>query len=289
MMTRRGQGLICYYIFCGILQQGVNGFAGISDVNVGNRITKARSFQANAASADTRDLGLDVFDGEKTTKNLEHAEQDVLDLADLSVVQVKEMLLDLLPRMTGLDEEFRAVESYVNTLEGRYMPVQTLEFLNLAMSGEWQLLFSTNLAGGPKPNFRLRELIQRIEPGTLNGNITNEATWDLADDGSTFDTSGTFSAMCSYEINQGSRMVTDLDDHVLSLAKGSKVRTEVPALVGMLHRAMPKELFDPSEHAMDTTYLDGDLRIVRMAGPRLEGVRDIYIRKGSIEINPSAS
>ena len=84
-------------------------------------------------------------------------------------------------------------------------------------------------------------------------------------------------------------MVTDLDDHVLNLAKGSKVPKDVPALVGMLHRAMPKELFDPSEHAMDTTYLDGDLRIVRMAGPRLEGVRDIYIRKGSIEINPSAS
>ena len=282
MMPRRG---IWYYIICGILLHCVNGFVGICDVNVGGRITKASSLQVNAASADTREAGLDVLDGEKTTESLEQAQQDVLDLTDLSVMQVKEMLLDLLPRMTGLDEEFRAVESYVNALEGRYMPVQTLEFLNLAMSGEWQLLFSTNLAGGPKPNFRLRELLQRIEPGTLNGNITNQATWDLADDGSTFDASGTFSAKCSYEINQGSRMVTDLDDHVLNLAKGSKVPKDVPALVGMLHRAMPKELFDPSEHAMDTTYLDGDLRIVRMAGPRLEGVRDIYIRKGSIEIN----
>jgi hypothetical protein len=55
----------------------------------------------------------------------------------------------------------------------------------------------------------------------------------------------------------------------------------------MLHRAMPKEMFDPNDHAMDTTYLDGDLRIVRLTGPKFEGVRDIFMRRGSMEINPT--
>ena len=83
-------------------------------------------------------------------------------------------------------------------------------------------------------------------------------------------------------------MVVDVDDHVLELAKGSKVPQDVKGVVGALSRAVPNELFDPSEHAVDTTYLDGDLRIVRMTGPKFEGVRDIFIREGSMEINPEA-
>jgi hypothetical protein len=101
-----------------------------------------------------------------------------------------------------------------------------------------------------------------------------------------FDATGVFTVKCKYTINQGARMVMDLEDHVLEPARGSKIPKDVPALVGCLHRAMPTELFDPSEHAMDTTYLDTDLRIVRMTGPNFEGVRDIFIRRGSIVINP---
>jgi hypothetical protein len=242
------------------------------------------------------------------------------ELEKLDTMEVKRRLLDLVPRMMGTTEDFRKVEAYVNKLEERYTPVQTLEFLNMILDGEWQLLFSTNLSGGPKPNFRLRELCQNIQTNDLNGSITNVATWDLANNNNkeeskdsnkdkenrgsgvgfgkfpsstsaptspvVFDSSGTFSAKCTYKINQGARMVVDLDDHVLELAKGSAVPNDVEKLVGLLHRTIPKELFDPNDHAIDTTYLDGDLRIVRMTGPRLEGVRDIFIRRGSMEINP---
>lgn len=56
---------------------------------------------------------------------------------------------------------------------------------------------------------------------------------------------------------------------------------------GLLHRALPKEIFDPNGHAMDTTYLDVDLRIVRFTGVTHEGVRNIFMRQGSIVINPA--
>jgi hypothetical protein len=209
----------------------------------------------------------------------------------ISSMSVKDRLVDLLPRMTGQEEEFRTVESYVNTLEDEYQPALTLDFSNLAMQGEWQLLFSTNLAGTPNPTkFRLRELIQRVECNQLEGSITNEATWDLAEEGDgNFDITGTFSVKCSYEINQGSRMLLTLDDHVLKPSRGSKIPQDVQALVGLLHRAMPKELFDPSEHSADTTYVDGNLRIVRYTGARLEGVRDIFIRRGALEVDPTAT
>jgi hypothetical protein len=206
-----------------------------------------------------------------------------------NTMTVKDKLVDLLPRMTGLDEEFRTVESYVNTLEEDYQAAQTLDFLNFAMQGEWQLLFSTNMAGTPNPSkFRLRELIQRVECNQLEGMVTNEVLWDLAEEGDgNFDVTGTFLVQCSYEINQGARMLLSLEDHVLKPSRGSKIPQDVQALVGLLHRAMPKELFDPSEHAADTTYLDGNLRIVRYTGPRLEGVRDIFIRRGALEVDPT--
>ncbi len=222
----------------------------------------------------------------------EQNEEETEDLSTMDTMEIKSHLLDLLPRMTGTPEEYNRVESYVNTLEDRYVPVQTLDFLNLAMSGEWQLLFSTNIGGPPRPNFRLRELYQKIESKGSNGTIINEAAWDWAQDhegsslATSFDAHGTFSIKCSYSINQGARMVLDLNDHAISLSKGSTVPKDVEKLVALLYRAIPAELFDPSDHAMDTTYLDGDLRIVRMTGPKFEAVRGIFIRRGSVQINP---
>ena len=200
---------------------------------------------------------------------------------------VRDLLVDLLPRMTGQKDEFRQVEDYINALEDKYVPVQTLDFLNLAMGGDWQLLFSTNRLGIPNTKLRLRELVQRIDTKNLNGTVTNVARWDLAEEvPGVFDCSGTFAVKCDYSINQGARMNVDLKDHVLELARGSKVPADVEGLVGMLSGAMPSELFDPNELAMDTTYIDEKIRIVRLTGSRLEGVRNVFIRSGAVEVSP---
>lgn len=65
-------------------------------------------------------------------------------VAKLSPTEVKSRLLELLPSMMGTDSEFRLVESYVNALEDAYVPAQTIDFLNLCMAGEWQLVRLTN-------------------------------------------------------------------------------------------------------------------------------------------------
>ena len=259
---------------------------------------------ATTTTTTTEDFEVPVEDEEQG--NEKESDPFMVELEDVDTMEVKRRLLDLVPKMMGTADEFKQVEAYVNTLEQRYQSIQTLDFLNLALEGEWQLLFSTNLSNvRPKPYFRLRELCQNIQTNNLQGSIVNVATWDLANDynqdedglapgtaaasTAVFDSSGTFSAKCSYSINQGARMVVDLDDHVLELAKGSSVPHDVENLVGLLHRSIPKELFDPAEHAIDTTYLDADLRIARMTGPRLEGVRDIFIRRNSMQINPGLS
>lgn len=206
------------------------------------------------------------------------------DISALPYLEVKTRLLDLLPKLMGSSEEFRLLEIYVNALEDKYAPPQTLEFLNLAMGGEWQLLFSTNLKGGPKTNFRLRDMFQIVEPQQLKGSVTNTVLWDYAEDSVTFDATGTFSVKCNYSINQGARMSMNLDEHILKPSRGSKIPSDVPALAGLLYRAMPTEFFDPSNHGMDTTYLDGNLRIVRITGAQFEGVRNIFIRRESFDI-----
>lgn len=130
-------------------------------------------------------------------------------------------------------------------------------------------------------------MFQRVESASMNspkGTVSNEVSWQLAENGVSFDALGSFTVVCSYEINRGARLELNLKDSILKLGKGSSLPEDIESLIGLMNRAMPKELFDPSDHAMDTTYLDGDMRITRMTGPRFEGVRDIFVRKGSMEI-----
>ncbi|CAJ1966443.1 unnamed protein product [Cylindrotheca closterium] len=191
-------------------------------------------------------------------------EEITVDVNSLDTLEVKKRLLELLPRMTGSSTEFREVETLVNTLEDRHKPVLTLDFLNLAMAGEWQLLFSTSLSSRPRQNFRITEMFQRVESVSMNsqkGTVANEVSWELAENELSFDASGLFTVVWS------------------------PLPEDLESLIGLINSAMPKELFDPSDHAVDTTYLDGDLRITRMTGPRFEGVRDIFIRRGSMKID----
>lgn len=94
----------------------------------------------------------------------------------MNPTQIKEKILDLLPRMTGTSEEFRLVEDYINALEDKFIPPQTLDFLNLAMVGEWQFLFTSNQLGRPSPKLRLTELIQKVEVDGFDGKLTNKVS-----------------------------------------------------------------------------------------------------------------
>lgn len=94
----------------------------------------------------------------------------------MNPTQIKEKLLDLLPRMKGTKEEFKYVEAYINALEDKFIPPQTLDFLNLAMVGEWQFLFTSNQLGRPSPKLRLTELVQKIEVNGFDGKMTNRVS-----------------------------------------------------------------------------------------------------------------
>jgi hypothetical protein len=254
-------------------------------------IATTNAFQAPAFHARKRiatSLQVSAASGTGFGKIEEHEKNpEQRSLSSMRPDEIKELLLDLLPRMTGTSEEFKKVEDYVNALEDKFLPPQTLGFLNLAMAGEWQFLFTTNQLGRPSPLLRLTELIQKVDINGLEGKIVNQASWDWVDQGNTFDVNGNFASTLTYNINQGARMTLNDDlDLAIDLRKGSNVPSDMDKLVGLIYRAMPTEMFDASNLALDTTYVDTDLRIVRLTGVRHEGVRNIFIRKGSIEINP---
>ena len=96
----------------------------------------------------------------------------------MDVPELKTRLIELIPRMKGSRDEFRQVEAYVNALEDKFTPPQTLGFLNLAMAGDWQFLFTTNQLGMPSPKLRLTSLVQRVEPQQHDGLIKNIVSSD---------------------------------------------------------------------------------------------------------------
>lgn len=98
------------------------------------------------------------------------------EISKLNPTEIKSKLLDLLPRMTGTPSEFKYVESYVNALEEKYIQPHTLDFLNLAMIGEWQFLFTTDQLGRPSRKLMLTELVQKVEVDGLKGTVTNKVS-----------------------------------------------------------------------------------------------------------------
>ena len=270
-------------------------YASNNKVIVGHGQSSSSSKTSNKQSKEDHDA--DDDDDDKNNNN--HVA--------LSLEDARAELLDLLPSMTGQAHEYRRVETLVNTLESQYEPIQTLEFLNLMQQGEWQLLFSTNLVNRPFVSplvFRMRELYHVMECNQLVGNLTARVVWDLAEDNKNnnnnnndvgtitttttpcFDCTGLFVVKSSYEILQGSRVAMTLQQHILQ-PKGQRLPQDCQGVVGYLYRVLPTQVFDPSHHSIDTTYLDGNLKIWRYTGPQYEGVRDIWIRRNALEINPT--
>jgi len=62
------------------------------------------------------------------------------DLNTLSITEIKTTLLEKLQASTILKEDLEYISDLVNVLEQKYVPVQTLEFLNFAMEGDWELV-----------------------------------------------------------------------------------------------------------------------------------------------------
>lgn len=71
--------------------------------------------------------------------------------------------------------------------------------------------------------------------------------WRLLDEG----INGRLEVGCDYGLDSRGRMNMSLRIH--RLLPDEKMPSDPEGLVGLLQRAMPRELFDPNEHALETT------------------------------------
>jgi hypothetical protein len=193
-----------------------------------------------------------------------------------------QLLSDWLSTMRGDAAELQPVEEWIQELEAAYRPPQTLGFFNWAQAGPWQFQFTTQYLNiTQRRSFRLRQVRQDLQCHDFQGNITNTCLWELSqkDDGH-FDCRGSFHIKGNYTLTSNGRLVWHPEsvDRTLLLSPGSARPNNASQLVQWLQRSLAKELFDPTQHAVDTTYLDANVRIVRYSGPRFEGVRNIFVR-----------
>ncbi|EKX33765.1 hypothetical protein GUITHDRAFT_120030 [Guillardia theta CCMP2712] len=183
------------------------------------------------------------------------------------------------------DEESRTmIRKCIAELEQQQIFPFDVNFFNFAVSGDWQLLYSTSRLLSPDTNLKVRDIRSRIDGGARE--LVHQARWEYREDvtgqAEELRTRGLFEVKCSYNMSEApsvpTRMIISVEELRLTPEPLNRPPKNPEALVGALQRALPKEFFDPDEALMDTTYLDPQVRLVCYLGKRFAGVRHVYCR-----------
>lgn len=181
-----------------------------------------------------------------------------------AVENMKESLLDKIFRLQTADEH-EEVQGIMHKLERTYTPIQTIGFLNLGIAAEWRFLYSTATTRF-EPRLRLGQIKQTISVDSQKpqqGNLTNTITWHLIEEG---DCSGTFEINCQYMVDRkGDLQISQIENSIAPLKGWPANPTE---LVAMLQRMVPREIWEPDQTNQHVSFMDGDVRIMRVSGER---------------------
>ena len=90
--------------------------------------------------------------------------------------------------------------------------------------------------------------------------------------------SGELLVRSRYTITTKGQLSISLDEHVL-MPLGDKLPEDPQELVMSMQRTVPFDFFDPDEATFSITYLDPELKIVRVAGKKFVGVVNLFIKK----------
>jgi hypothetical protein len=162
-------------------------------------------------------LGDKAWSQRQLAKNVEPIMNNLVknSYESLSLLECKVKLLELISRRKGENEDMKQIEALISTLEKRHTPILTLEFYNMAVGGMWKFIFSSEIYLRPFPRFlRLGEADQTIQLEGSRGNVTNTFCWELTQDTSC-KCSGTFSIVCSCQINEGKFSTWKLSTQIL--------------------------------------------------------------------------
>ena len=199
-----------------------------------------------------------------------------------SVQQAKDELISVVlssmsptPSPLSEFERFR-IDYLVKYLEATHVPIQTGQFLSLALGGEWSLAYSNALLPRADPSL-ITSVTQEIAPAANNshGHLVNKISWRL--DRATGDAgSGVLEVRCDYAVSTKGALNVALQEHVLSI---EQLPLDAEEVIMTMQRCVPFQTFDPDGAAMQTTFVDPWLRVTRISGELFHNLFEIHTRR----------
>lgn len=190
----------------------------------------------------------------------------------------KKRLLRILTALINLDTQRNKVQQLILQLEKLKNTPATEVFTELALAGEWVLLFSSTRTG-TDGNIRIREIGQIFD--IENKTLTNRVVWNYTSPDGIYRVFANLVVICTYKFVGPGRIDVTIKEHKITLEEGEGIENKAPKnmqpVVFELQRALPFEFFGPSG-LIDVTYIEPDFRIARFMGKRIAGVRNIFIR-----------
>ncbi|CAM9201080.1 unnamed protein product [Choristocarpus tenellus] len=190
----------------------------------------------------------------------------------------KHDLLHLIPRITDLSKQRYRMEYLIQILEESYSPILTSDFFNFGTQGDWHFAFpNARLMLKNKP-VKIKKLLQRIEPDgetDEQGRLTNFVRWEKADEGC----DGMLEVGCDYKLDNQGLMLVEVTGHRLL---PEKMPDDPQDLVMQLQQGMPPEVFAPNKNGFATIYLDADIRIILVDGPRYQKKVNVFVRDSAV-------
>jgi hypothetical protein len=174
-------------------------------------------------------------------------------------------------------EENVKIESLINFLESKFSPIMTTPFLNLVVSGEWNLLYSNTATKKEYKNLELNitQVLTPLTSDSFNGSLVNKIVWRLKNSVDFIIGTGDFIVRSNYTVTPKGSLEVRLYEHIL---KPVIVPDDIEALVISIQRSVPIELFDPDETIFYNTYVDPKLRITRVVGSKWSKV-NIFVKR----------
>ncbi len=172
-------------------------------------------------------------------------------------------------------EENNKFESIIKILESKFKPILTTQFLNFALSGEWNLLYSNITTKNDYSNLEFN-ITQKLIPtsfDSINGSIVNKIAWRLKSSSDILGT-GDLIVKSDYTITPKGNLEVILNEHILLPVI---VPDDLEALVSLIQRSVPFEIFDPDDTTFYNTYISPELRITRVVGSKWSKV-NVFVK-----------
>lgn len=194
----------------------------------------------------------------------------------------KHRLLKILDSLINLDSQHGKVEQLILQLESLNAKPITDMFTEMALSGEWKLVFSS-MRTKTDGNIRIRQIGQIFD--TEKKTLTNQVLWSFPSADGTDQIRAYLWVICEYKFVGPGRLEVSISEHKVKILKredGAKhnVPKDMQSVINTLRQALPMDFFQPLG-LLDVSYIEPNFRLARFVGKRLAGVRNVFIRVGT--------